>query len=294
MATRMATPSTQACYPLRAKAACHILQAYAGSRGHVFLYRVLRHSLRIPQHMVIDLDVQSSLKIHCDLDEYMQWWLYSYGLKAEPDFEVMRRILRAKDRFVDVGANVGIFSLLASVAVRGEGVVYAIEALPCNQELLERNIALNKLRNIRTVPVALADQDGELNLFPSTNGNLGMTSLSASGEKGTPLRVAARTLDSLMEDGTISGCDVLKIDIEGAEPLALRGMRKLFAEHPPRAVLIEVSESLLANFGAKPSDILNFFSRYGYSWHRATTQGLEPLNDLNVRGHNNLWALLAT
>ena len=51
-----------------------------------------------------------------------------------------------------------------------------------------------------------------------------MTSLSAIGDKGEPVRVSARTLDSLISDGTIAGCDVLKIDIEGAEPLALRGM----------------------------------------------------------------------
>ena len=111
----MTAPNTEVGYPLRARAVRHILQAYAGSPGHVFLYRVLRNSLRIPRHMVIDLDGQSPLKVHCDLDEYMQWWLYSYGLKAEPDFEVMRTLLRPGDRFVDVGANIGIFSMLASL-----------------------------------------------------------------------------------------------------------------------------------------------------------------------------------
>ena len=290
----MATNDIQTPYPLRAKAVRHILQAFAGSRGHASLYRLLRYSLRIPKQMVIDLDDRSPLRIHCDLDEYMQWWLFSYGLKSEPDFEVMRSVLRPNDHFVDVGANIGVFSMLASLKVGDEGIVYAIEALPFNQVLLEKNIALNHIRNVRLVPVALTDQDGELDLFPSTNGNLGMTSLSSVGEKGKPVRVRARTLDSLMAEGTIAGCDVLKIDIEGAEPLALQGMQTLFATRPPRAVLIEVSESLLANFGAKPSDILNFFTQHGYNWHRATAQGLEPLNDLNVRGHNNLWALLAT
>ena len=107
-----------------------------------------------------------------------------------------------------------------------------------------------------------------------------MTSLSAIGDKGEPVRVSARTLDSLISDGTVAGCDVLKIDIEGAEPLALRGMGKLFAEHPPRAVLIEISESLLANFNVTPTQVIEFFTQQGYIWHRATAQGLEPLNDL--------------
>lgn len=287
----MAVLETQHSYPMRAKAARHMLQAVAGVRGHVFLSRLLRSVLRLPRHLVIDLDGKSSLQINCDLDEFIQWWVFSYGLKAEPDFEAMRHVLRPKDRFVDVGANIGIFSLLASLVVGTEGVVYAIEALPTNRELLEMNIALNKLTNVDVVPAALASEDGEVEIFPSTNGNLGMTSLSPAGEKGSPLRVTARSLDSLIADGTVSGCDVMKIDIEGAEPIALRGMQGLFKQSPPRVVLIEVSETLLADFGATPSEVMDFFLERGYNWFRASKKGLQSLDDLNIRGHNNLWAV---
>jgi FkbM family methyltransferase len=242
--------------------------------------------------MVIDLDTHSSLRINCDLDEYIQWWIFCYGLQSEPDFEIMRSILRPDDHFVDVGANIGVFSIIASVQVGENGAVYAVEALPENRDLLERNLMLNGLRNVRVIPVALTDIDGEIDIFASTNGNLGMTSLSSTGAKAEPIRVPARTLDSLVADGTVSRCDVLKMDIEGAEGLALRGMERVFEERPPRAVLIEVSESLLAHFSSSPKEIIDFFIKHGYVLRRSTPKGLEPLTNLEMHGHQNIWALL--
>jgi FkbM family methyltransferase len=276
----------------RCDAARRILQAYPFSRGHFLLYRTLRKTLNLPRRMVIDLDANSSLRINCDLDEYIQWWIFCFGLRSDPDFEMMRSILHPNDHFVDVGANIGIFSMIASVEVGEKGAVYAVEALPENRALLERNLRLNRLWNVQVIPVALTDTDGEIDIFPSTNGNLGMTSLSPSGAKAEPIRVPARTLDSLIADGTVSGCDVLKMDIEGAEVLALRGMKEVFEQRPPRAVLIEVSESLLAHFSSTPKQVIDFFIKHGYVLRRATFKGLEPLTNLEMHGHQNIWALL--
>lgn len=281
--------STTPLIPYRARAARRLIQMYNLPRGKDRLYLILRSALKLPRRMVIDLEC--SLRLNCDLDEFLQRWLYCNGLDADPDFVVMRNILRPNDRFVDVGANIGVCSLIGSIAVGEEGIVYAVEALPSTLTLLEENLALNEVRNVRILPVAMTDHDGEVFFYGSTNGNLGASSLSNEDLEGVPVSVPARTLDSLMAEGTVAGCDVLKIDIEGAELLALRGMQKLFEEHPPRAVMIEVSEPLLKHFSRAPKDLIDFFSGYGYVWHRATGKGLERLRDLNVRGHQNLWAL---
>lgn len=258
-------------------------------RGKDRLYLILRSVLNLPRRMVIDLD--PSLQLSCDLDEFLQRWLYCNGLDKDLDFVVMRNILRPNDRFIDVGANIGVCSLIGSVAVGAQGIVYAVEALPSTRTLLEENLRLNGLQNVRILPVALTDHDGEVVFYGSTNGNLGASSLSNEELNGVPLSVPARTLDSLMAEGTVAGCDVLKMDIEGAELLALRGMRKLFEERPPRAVMIEVSEPLLKHFSMAPKELIDFFTGHGYVWHRAAAKGLERLLDLEVRGHQNLWAL---
>lgn len=282
---KLTTPSI----PCRARVARRLIQMYNFPRGKDRLYLILRSVLSLPRRMVIDLD--SSLLLSCDLDEFLQRWLYCNGLDADPDFVAMRNILHPRDHFVDVGANIGVCSLIASVAVGEKGIVYAVEALPSTLTLLEENLELNKITNVRILPIALTDHDGEVVFYGSTNGNLGASSLSNEDLDGVPVSVPARMLDSLIAEGTISGCDVLKIDIEGAELLALRGMQKLFEEHPPRAVMIEVSEPLLKHFSRTPKDLIDFFTRHGYVWHRATAKGLERLSDLNVRGHQNLWAL---
>jgi len=275
--------------PLRARVARQVIRLYNLPRGKDRLYLILRSTLRLPRRMIMELD--DSLRLCCDLDEWLQRWLYCYGLDADRDLAVLRDVLRPGDRFVDVGANIGVCSLIGSKAVGDTGTVYAVEPVSSTRALLEANLTLNNVKNVTVVPLAFTDHDGDVTCYASTNGNLGASSLSNQGLDGVPETVRARALDGLIADGVIRGCDVLKIDIEGAELLALRGMQRLLREKPPRAVMIEVSERLLQHFGSAPRDLIAFFVPYGYVWHRATTSGLEPLSDLDVRGHQNLWAV---
>lgn len=274
---------------LRVRVARKVIQAYRLTRGKDRLYLMLRSVLRLPRFLVVNLD--EDLRFNCDLDEYLQRWIFCHGAAADADFCAMHRILRDGDHFVDVGANIGIFSLLGSKRVGVKGQVYSVEAAPSIQTKLQTNLIRNGSENVKIIPLALSNKSGVVSFFVSTGGNNGASSLSSNTPDGERITVQARALDSLIEDGTIHRCDVLKMDIEGAEPLALQGMIELFETSPPRAVMIEIAESLLANFSATPADVINFFVNHGYSWHRATSRGFEKLNDLNIGGFQNLWAI---
>ncbi len=277
-------------YPIRAKIARTIIQNFNFLRGKDRLYLTLRSILQIPQKLTVDLTPAVDLNIN--LEDYLQRWIFCHRLEDEPDYFYIGKVLKPGEHFLDIGANIGIVSLIASRSVGNTGKVYSVEALPATRKLLEENIALNEAQNIKVVPFALLDKTGEVQFFGSIDGNIGGSSLSAQGQKGAPVIVEGRTLDSLLADGTIERCDVMKMDIEGAEILALQGMKNLFANHKPRAVMIEIADEHLAQFSAKPADVIEFFTNHGYLWYEAKPDGFQAVQNLHLTGYNNLWAIL--
>jgi FkbM family methyltransferase len=169
--------------------------------------------------------------------------------------------------------------------------VYAFEALPSSRAALSENICLNGLDNVVVLPFAILDKNGPVEFFASVDGNIGGSSLSKSGLKSAPISVQGRTIDSLLASRTISACDVLKMDIEGAEILALKGMTDFFKNCRPRAALVEISDKLLATFNSSSTDVIEFFSDLGYLWFESTGSGFIPVRSVEVPPFVNWWAL---
>jgi FkbM family methyltransferase len=138
---------------------------------------------------------------------------------------------------LDVGANVGVYTLLA--AKRGARV-FAIEADPRNLEMLRRNIRLNGLDDRVTVfPIAVGSEESTATLF-RFKGNSGHSNLFSGTD---PVEVSCKTIDSL----DLPPIDVCKMDIEGSELSALRGMRATICRSPQMKLLIEYAEVLGAS-----------------------------------------------
>jgi FkbM family methyltransferase len=276
--------------PFRSRLARRLVRSYNLPRGKDRLFLILHSALGLPSSVIIEYFMGA--RIILDLEDYLQRWIYCHRIEDDPDYYLISKILRAGEHFVDVGANIGIVTLIASKVVGEHGKVYAIEALPSTRDQLIQNLSLNSTKNVVVVPFALLDQNRDANFYASEDGNIGGSSLSSSGNKARPVMVEGRTFNSLLADGTIERCDVLKIDIEGAEVLALNGMGSLFERSKPRAVMIEISDVLLAQFSSTPAEIINFFLVHGYEWFKATQNGFKRLRELEIKGFNNLWAIL--
>ncbi|MGD0544562.1 MAG: FkbM family methyltransferase [Candidatus Acidiferrales bacterium] len=128
--------------------------------------------------------------------------------------------------FYDVGANVGIYSLLCSLLV-GNGKVYAFEPVPRNLAYLRKHLKLNHARNVEILPFAISDKIGQAQFEIEASGLMGR--LTGEGS----LTVATATLDSLVENGGMAPPDFIKMDIEGAELSALRGASFIFQRYRP-------------------------------------------------------------
>jgi FkbM family methyltransferase len=132
---------------------------------------------------------------------------------------------------LDIGANVGFFTLLASRLVGDAGHVFAFEPLPRNLYYLERHVRLNELTNVHIEAVAIAARSGNASFRTAPHASMG--GLRDDGN----LQVVTASLDNLVAEDRIPTPDFIKMDIEGAESEALRGASKLLSGSPLTVVL---------------------------------------------------------
>lgn len=163
------------------------------------------------------------------------------------------------DVVFDVGACIGLVTLNA--AQRGARV-FAFEPSPGYRSRLRRNLCLNDL-DATVLPWAIADEAGETTLFTDgVDGN--SPSLVEDPQRGATT-VETRSLDGIVASGGFPAPDVVKIDIEGAEILALRGMQTLLAsEDRPREIYLETHPAEIEAFGATEDEVLDLVMRHGY------------------------------
>ena len=152
------------------------------------------------------------------------YWLGSYELNKRLAFE---SLVKPSMVVYDIGANVGYFSLLASVLTGTEGKVFAFEPLPRNTRYIHRHLQINKLKNVEVIEAAVSDHEGEayFDLGPST----AMGHLASEGE----LKVIMVSLDRMVDEGRLPPADVMKVDVEGAEYDVLRGAKKMLETQRP-------------------------------------------------------------
>ena len=182
-------------------------------------------------------------------------------------------LLRPNTHFLDVGANLGYFSLLAAVQCP-RGRVFAIEPDPQNFRLLSASVALNGLRErLTAVQTAASDEDGLAmlsDLGNAANRGARFTAKSRAALKAhvhgpapTFTEVRMARLDRLLAGECI---DVMKMDAEGHEPLALRGAEGILRAYHP-AILLEFSPGNIINIvGEAPEVMLQFLRGLGYGW----------------------------
>jgi FkbM family methyltransferase len=209
-----------------------------------------------------------------DLSEYLQGILYYYGYYELELTRFIEETVRPGWVMVDVGANIGTFSLLA--ASMG-ATCHAFEASPDNCSALRRNIALNRFTGITVYEGAISDHCGEATfyLYEETGAQkmCGQNALFRRGA-GREIRVPMETLDSALTG--LSQIDFIKVDVEGADFLVLRGAREILEKFHP-VVVVEAMEHLVAKLGGSVAEILDIFWGHGYEVHSLTRSGMVPV-----------------
>jgi FkbM family methyltransferase len=181
---------------------------------------------------------------------------------------------------VDVGAHVGLHSLRLSRALGEAGRVIAVEASPANGALLRKHLSWNACQNVSVVDAAVGERAGEIEFsFRPDPTDPGASANSLAYDiGGDKARVKMVTIDQICRSFTPS---VIKIDIEGAELLAIRGARELLSRSSP-VLLIAVHPDAMRALETTPRELVELLGELGYVGRRldgslATEPGLEEI-----------------
>jgi FkbM family methyltransferase len=194
-------------------------------------------------------------------DDFTEWLLENGPWEPQQTRLLISR-LRPGDTFIDVGAYVGYYTLIAARRVGRTGRVIAFEPAPKNFETLRQNVRLNRLENVTLEQKALADKPGTLRLFLDELYGMNHT-ITGAGDGRRYRDVKALALDDYLANADFR-VDLVKIDAEGAEGLILGGMAKTLDRHPDLKLVLEFSPSLLRKTGVDPQEMLDALLQRGF------------------------------
>lgn len=216
-----------------------------------------------PSETLFDTTYGQGLHVRCDLRDSVQSSIFYRGVYEPRVTEVFLKELRPGDNVLDLGANVGYFTLLAAHAVGTTGAVHAFEPSYELAERLRADVKQNGFNNVTVHELAVSDSNGSAFLSESSNltapaGGRFVTEVATSGR--------ANSIQMVTVDSCLQGMDfdVVKIDIEGAELRAIRGMSATIRRSRPRLMFIEAIEENLVRFGGSIGELEMMMTDLGF------------------------------
>lgn len=235
------------------------------------ILRLRRYFSRVTPPLELETTFDDNIRIITSLSDHIESQVFWQGFQEADEgvIVLLKRYLPADGVFIDIGANIGTFTLVAArAAFRGQ--IHAFEPSGHHFGRLSRNVALNRFDNVTLNQKGLYDQPGEATLFlPSRAGemnNSGAASLYTSpAEKEAQVSeaIVLVRLDDYVRAQNITRIDIIKIDIEGAEIKALNGARETIAHLRP-LVFMELDRDNLAKAGCGPNEVLEFWESMNY------------------------------
>jgi FkbM family methyltransferase len=204
-------------------------------------------------------------KLKFDLTDGIQHAISVNGFEPEETGWVYK-YLRPGDTFVDVGANCGYYSFIASGIVGETGSVYAFEPDPKPLEIFIFNRDKNKIRNICVSSFGLGEKEDYLDLLiPNPNEHLNnSTFIPGHHSPGSVRKTHVVTLDRYAKEYDINRINFIKIDIEGMEPAVIRGMHQLLTEKRVDYILVELHDKALIPAGTSAIELDSLIRGYGF------------------------------
>jgi FkbM family methyltransferase len=192
------------------------------------------------------------------------------GLPFErAELEFVLRMLDPGTTFLDIGADIGLFSLAAGQKLRGRSFsIYACEACPSTFAILQKNLAQNELTEVRAIRAAFSSKTGEANLYVNAALKDALNSFEdpshISPEVAIPAPIQTITLDDFVARQRLAHVDFMKVDVGGAEMLVFRGAKKLLQRTDAPLILYKGHSWLTAGFHYHPVELMWQLEEFGY------------------------------
>lgn len=231
--------------------------------------------------------IYDDMQLELHIDDWIQECIYFLGDYEKAEMEILKLFLKKDNTFIDIGANIGIYTLNASKLIGENGIVISFEPFTRNHNTLVNHISLNNLQNIKVEKLAVGEKNGVVNLYyDESEKNLGMVTAGII-ESGIKEEVKMVSLDSYLENSSIAKIDFIKIDVEGFEYSVLKGMKDTLEKYHP-TLLVEISEE-------KGNDNHTLISQYlkslSYRKYFISDTGKLSETDLNQDRRNYLFTI---
>jgi FkbM family methyltransferase len=218
-------------------------------------------------------------KIYLNLKESPSQFSRAIGKYEVLKKKAMVKLLKFGETFLDVGANMGDYSLMAGKIVGKTGKVISIEPAPETIKWLKKSIKLNGYDHIIIQNCALGEKNGTAKLYLSHVSGWHSLLPSLPGRNQGQIDVEVKTLDNLLKEMNEPDIDMIKIDVEGSELDVLKGGYQTLTKNQDIIVLIDIHPTL----GVDPIAVGNHLKKLGFDLYQMISPYNVPLNiDLNT------------
>jgi FkbM family methyltransferase len=194
-------------------------------------------------------------RLRLDLSDHIQRWIY-FGSFEPTETALVRKWLQPGMTVVDVGANIGYYTLLSAHCVGQTGQVFAVEPSPYAYDKLRDAVETNGLQNVTTLMAALDNKCGTGFLYSPPRDNHSPSMLRSDHDDG--VAVAVTTLEYCLSQWKLENIDLLKVDVEGFEPQVLQGAESALRVGRIRALLCELNDWWLRRAGWTAERLYDF------------------------------------
>ena len=252
-----------------------------------------RNNFKSSDHIIHQLD--SDVKIKLYEDSILSKLIYEGFENSEIDF--LNAFLIEGDSFVDIGANVGLFSLYASKKVGSAGSVISFEPSRLTFNRLLENLELNGITNVRPYKLGLSDKDEILELNVSADGHDAWNTFVKSDDNkfSSKESVQVKSFDNFTQEYSINtdNISLVKLDVEGFEINVLNGAPKLLSKENAPVFMVEFTDNNSISAGHCCHELYKLLLQYGYSWYTydVTRKKLNPEPMRLNYPYNNLIAV---
>lgn len=251
-------------------------RGYAAARAQLTGYglprfRIVRSVERLVR-AALRTDVASVLGHRMRLDVNDRAELSINGIYEPLTTDLVRAEIAAGAVVLDIGANIGYYTLIFAKCVGPKGHVFAFEPEPGNFALLQENVSANGYRNVTLSRLAVSDRTGRARLYVDA-GNAGDCRIYDSQDNRPSIEIETTRLDDYFASPP-DRIDLIKMDIQGAESAALRGMLGLLEKHRQVKLVVEFWPYGLRLFGTDPEEFLRMLCGAGFSlWNLNERRG---------------------
>lgn len=250
------------------------------------LFRLVNYIKETPNHLIA---TEYGFENIVNIKDQIGRDIFFHGVYEPVTASIIQNILRPGDNFIDVGANIGFFTLLAAKCVAPNGKVYAFEPSSKIRAMLIASLEHNSYKNVTVEDKACTEASGKFTLMEGSSAELGGTKVINKSLKDKEL-VNGISLDEFILSNKISTIKLLKMDIEGGEDSALAGMQRSLADGIFKNLIVEFHPHCgLVGGWPRTKEILAMITGFGYTYKQIREHSPLPGEHYKCKFSENLF-----